>query len=120
MRIVHARFLIALLLLAPTVARAQGSDKKLTSPRQLWEKFLDLTDEASKSDNQATKEALREGRVDALLLSRGFRERDGDLVDRFVGTAFDQGALVEELSADGAGRLDEEGEGVGARLRYVT
>jgi hypothetical protein len=69
---------------------------------------------------QATKEALRDGRVDALLVSRGLRERDGDLVDHFVGTAFEQGALVEELSATGAVRLDEEGEGVGARLRYTT
>jgi hypothetical protein len=68
---------------------------------------------------QATKEALREGRVDALLVSRGFRERDGDLVDRFVGTAFEQGAMVEELSEAGAARLDEEGEGVAARLRYT-
>lgn len=69
---------------------------------------------------QATKEALREGRVDALLLSRGLREREGDLADHFVGTAFEQGALVEELSASGATRLEEEGEGVGARLRYTT
>jgi hypothetical protein len=68
---------------------------------------------------QATKEALREGRVDALLVSRGLREREADLVDHFVGTAFDQGALVEELSASGALRLDEEGEGIGARLRYT-
>jgi hypothetical protein len=69
---------------------------------------------------QATKEALREGRVDALLLSRGLREREGDLVDHFVGTAFEQGALVEELSSSGATRLEEAGEGVGARLRYTT
>jgi len=68
---------------------------------------------------QATKEALREGRVDALLVSRGLREREGDLVDHFVGSAFEQGAAVEELSAAGATRLDEEGEGVGARLRYT-
>lgn len=69
---------------------------------------------------QATKEALRDGRVDALLVSRGLREREGDLVDHFVGSAFEQGALVEELSEAGASRLDEEGEGVGARLRYTT
>ena len=94
--------------------------------RGVQDELLDQVVDAARSGGrgclgiQATKEALREGRVDALLLSRGFRERDGDLVDRFVGTAFDQGALVEELSGDGAGRLDEEGEGVGARLRYVT
>jgi len=69
---------------------------------------------------QATKEALREGRVDSLLITRSLREREADLADHFVGTAFEQGAAVEELSAAEAGRLDEEGEGVGARLRYTT
>jgi len=94
--------------------------------RGVQDELLDQVVDAARSGGkgclgiQATKEALREGRVDALLLSRGFRERDGDLVDRFVGTAFDQGSLVEELSGNGADRLDEEGEGVGARLRYVT
>lgn len=69
---------------------------------------------------QATKEALREGRVDSLLVTRALREREVDLADHFVGTAFEQGAAVEELSAAEAARLDEEGEGVGARLRYTT
>ena len=69
---------------------------------------------------QATKEALREGRVDSLLITPGFRAREGDLADHFVGSAFEQGAAVEELSSVGADRLDEEGEGVGARLRYTT
>ena len=69
---------------------------------------------------QATKEALREGRVDSLLVSRRLRERETDLVDRFVGTAFEQGAAVEELSGVGADRLETEGEGVAARLRYTV
>ncbi len=69
---------------------------------------------------QAVTEALREGRVDTLLVTRGLREREGDLVDRFVGTAFEQGAEVEELSGAAAERLDAEGEGAGARLRYTT
>jgi hypothetical protein len=68
---------------------------------------------------QATKEALREGRVDALLLTPGFREREPDLADRFVGTAFQQSATVDELSGDVAEHLDREGEGVAARLRYT-
>lgn len=69
---------------------------------------------------QATKEALREGRVDVLLVSRGLREQEGDLVDHFVGGAFEFGAGVEELSGASADQLDQEGEGVGARLRYTT
>jgi hypothetical protein len=69
---------------------------------------------------QATKEALREGRVDSLLVSRRLREREPDLVDHFVGTAFEQGAAVEELSGVGADRLESEGEGVAARLRYTV
>jgi hypothetical protein len=94
--------------------------------RGLQEQLLSQVIDAARSGGkgslgiQATKEALREGRVDALLVSRGLREREGDLVDHFVGTAFEQGALVEELSEVGAARLDEEGEGVGARLRYTT
>jgi hypothetical protein len=69
---------------------------------------------------QATKEALREGRVDALLVTPGLREREPDIADHFVGSAFEQGAGVEELSGDGAERLDREGEGVAARLRYTA
>lgn len=67
----------------------------------------------------ATEDALRGARVDTLLLTRGFRERHADLADHFVGTAFEQGAAVEELSHDSATRLDDEAEGVGARLRYT-
>lgn len=66
-----------------------------------------------------TEEALRGARVDTLLLTRGFRLRHPDLADHFVGTAFEQGAAVEELSGENADRLDDEAEGVAARLRYV-
>ncbi len=65
-----------------------------------------------------TRKALLDGRVDTLLVGRAFREREPDLADHFVGTAFERGSAVEELSADEAERLDAEGEGVGARLRY--
>lgn len=69
---------------------------------------------------RATKEALRDGRVDLLLVTRGLRERDADLVDHMVGAAFDHGAAVEEIGAEVAARLDAEGEGVAARLRYTV
>jgi len=67
-----------------------------------------------------TTTALRDGRVDLLVVSRRFRQRDMDLVDRMIGSAFDHGAAVEEIGADGAARLDAEGEGVAARLRYTV
>jgi hypothetical protein len=66
-----------------------------------------------------TLKALDAGRVQALLLSRVFRERDPDMADRLVGAAFEQGAKVEELSGSGAELLQREGQGVAARLRYT-
>lgn len=63
--------------------------------------------------------ALRESRVDTLFLSRGFIRANPEYADHMVGSAFEQHAEVEELSADGGHRLDTEGEGVAARLRYV-
>jgi len=65
-----------------------------------------------------TLRALEEMRVDTLLLSRALIARDPDLADRCVGAAFAQGAAVEELSGPGADTLDQEGDGLGARLRY--
>jgi peptide subunit release factor 1 (eRF1) len=69
---------------------------------------------------EATTQALRDARVDSLLITRGLRLREPDLADHMVGTAFEQGAAVEELSEVGADRLDSVGEGVGARLRYTV
>ena len=67
-----------------------------------------------------TTESLRGGRVDLLVVTRGLRERDTELVDQMIGAAFDHGAAVEEISADAGERLDAEGEGVAARLRYTV
>jgi peptide subunit release factor 1 (eRF1) len=94
--------------------------------RRVQTRLLDQVVDAARSGGkgclgiQATKEALREARVDTLLMSRTLMQRDPDLADHFVGAAFEQGALVEELSEDGATRLDAAGEGVAARLRYTT
>ncbi len=65
-----------------------------------------------------TVAALREMRVDTLLLSRSFLRDDPELADRAVGTALAQDADVEEVSGPGAETLDLEAGGVGARLRY--
>jgi len=67
---------------------------------------------------EETVRALREGRVDILALSRGFVEANPDLADQCVAEAFEQGAEVRVFSGDPAERLDQEGGGVGARLRY--
>ena len=68
---------------------------------------------------EATERALREMRVDTLLLSRDFvwGERS-DYADRCVGTAFAQGATVLELGGAAGDRLQEEADGIAARLRY--
>jgi hypothetical protein len=69
---------------------------------------------------EAVEVALLEGRVDTLLLSRSFIQREPDLADQFVSGAFDFHGEIEELSAEGAARLDAEGGGVAARLRYAA
>ena len=68
----------------------------------------------------AVEDALRDRRVDTLLLSHAFVASSPDLADGLVAAAFEEGGNVEELSGDVASRLDEMGEGVAARLRYVA
>jgi hypothetical protein len=68
---------------------------------------------------EAVQKALDEARVDTLFLSRGFIAADPDFADHLVGAAFEQHAEVEELSTEAGNRLDTEGEGVAARLRYT-
>jgi hypothetical protein len=67
----------------------------------------------------SVEKALREGRVDTLLISRNFIRANPDYADHLVGAAFQHHGEVEELSSDGADRLDSEGEGLAARLRYT-
>jgi hypothetical protein len=65
-----------------------------------------------------TAQALEERRVEVLLLSRTLNETEPESADIFVGSAFEQGADVEEMKAAAADRLDREGQGIGARLRF--
>lgn len=67
---------------------------------------------------EETVRALQEGRVDILALSRGFVGANPDLADRCVADAFHQGADIRVFSGEPAARLDAEGGGIGARLRY--
>lgn len=68
---------------------------------------------------ESVEQALKEARVDILLLSRNFIRGNPDYADHLVGAAFEQHADVEEISGEGADRLDVEGEGIAARLRYT-
>lgn len=67
---------------------------------------------------EATERALREGRVDKLLLSREFIRARPDYADDCVGAAFAQGGEVEEVSGEAGRLLDQEGGGMAARLRF--
>ena len=67
---------------------------------------------------ETVEQALSDGRVDTLLLSRDFIGANPDYVGYLVGVAFEHGGEVEELSFDGATWLDSAGRGVAARLRY--
>src|SRR5690606_28108848 len=64
-----------------------------------------------------TRQALEEARVGELFLTRDYVAHHGSDAEEVVHAAFDQSALVEELSDGAADRLDAFG-GVAARLRY--
>jgi hypothetical protein len=69
---------------------------------------------------EETMKALEGKRVDTLLLSRSFIQDHPVPADHAVGLAFSQGAYVEELSGDAGSRLDQEGHGIAARLRFMA
>lgn len=69
---------------------------------------------------EATEKALGEGGVDTLLLSRTFIRENPDHADWCVGRAFVHGGDVEEVSGDAGALLDQEGQGIAARLRFRT
>jgi hypothetical protein len=89
--------------------------------KQLLDEVIDQAKSGGRGalDPTAVEKALREARVDTLLISRNFIRASPDYADHLVGSAFEQHAEVEEISGAGADRLDVEGEGVAARLRYV-
>jgi len=68
---------------------------------------------------KSTEHALTERRVELLVLSRSLVDADPDYADERVTAAFDQGATVEDLAGDAAARLDRDGEGIAARLRFA-
>jgi hypothetical protein len=101
----------------------EAAASKLNQSRQ-EEELAEVIDQARSGGKGAlgadpVQKALKESRVDTLFLSRGFIRANPEYADHLVGTAFEQHAEVEELSFEGAERLDTEGEGVAARLRYT-
>ncbi|MGH7500236.1 MAG: hypothetical protein ACREL7_00625 [Longimicrobiales bacterium] len=67
-----------------------------------------------------TDRALLDHRVEFLVVSRELATRYPDYVDECVGLAFEQGAEVEEVAGSAGSRLDAEGDGIGARVRFKT
>jgi hypothetical protein len=67
---------------------------------------------------EGTERALREMRVETLLLSAAFVRGSPDFADHCAGAALLQQAEVEEVGGAGGARLDDEAGGIGARLRY--
>ncbi|MEQ9401933.1 MAG: hypothetical protein RJQ04_22385 [Longimicrobiales bacterium] len=103
-----------------SAVRAAASELTETLQEKLVDQVFDQARSGGKGalGRDATIEALRERRVDTLLLSRDFVSEDPDLADRCVGTAFAQGAGVEEVGGAQGSRLTQEAEGVAARLRF--
>jgi len=101
---------------------ASASALNQANQAKLLSEVVDLARSGGKGALGAApvESALRENRVDTLLLSRGFIAANSDLADHLVGAAFEQGAEVEEVSGEAAPRLDSEGQGVAARLRYTV
>lgn len=108
---------------AEVISELEAAASELNQSLQLG-LLEDVVDQARSGGRGAlgadpVEKALREARVDTLLLSRNFMAASPDYADHLVGAAFEQHAEVEELSTEGAARLDSEGEGVAARLRYT-
>jgi hypothetical protein len=121
-RTMEASALAVDLTLAEVKQRIQEPASQLTQRYQ--EELLGQVVDAARAGGKAclgsgdTTRALSEMRVDTLLLSRTFIRAQPDAADQCVGSALAQDAAVEELSEEGAARLDREGGGIGARLRY--
>lgn len=108
----------------PELRRAVGAAASvLTARRQskLLDEVLDLARSGGRGclGPDRTAESLRDGRVEVLLLSRRYNGEHPEFSDFYVGSAFEQGADVEEFSGEAGQRLDREGSGIGARLRFA-
>jgi hypothetical protein len=87
----------------------------------LVEQVIDATRSAGRAclGREHTERALQAGAVETLILSRAFARAEPGVAERIVDHAFEQGAVVEEISEAAAAELDREG-GIGARLRFAA
>lgn len=76
-------------------------------------------DERAAVGPELTHRALGAGAVHQLLVTRPFVERHPDAAEEAVRAAVQQGGSVHALVGAAADRLDHEGQGIGARLRFV-
>ena len=67
----------------------------------------------------ATDSALKSNAVQTLLFSPRLMETKPDLTESLVRQALLQGADVEQVNGEAARKLDEEYDGIAARLRFV-
>lgn len=67
---------------------------------------------------EATRHALDGGAVQALYFTPAFLERNADDAEAVVRAAMAQQASVVEVAGDAAARLDRDGAGIAARLRF--
>ncbi|MFC1660076.1 hypothetical protein ACFL3S_01245 [Gemmatimonadota bacterium] len=105
------------------VKEATREGASLLSKRRQGALLNQVVEQAHASGNgslggEETVKALREARVDILILSRAFVEGNPDFAEECVGLAFEQDAEVRVFGGAPSKRLDSMGGGVGARLRY--
>ncbi len=67
----------------------------------------------------ATLQALNEGRVTRVFLSKGFIERSPADAEQAIHAAFEGRATVESVADGGAELLDAEAGGIAVTLRYT-
>ena len=67
---------------------------------------------------EATRHALARRAVQTVLFTHAFLERDADAAEAVARDALAQHAAAEEVTGAAAERLDREGGGIAARLRY--
>ena len=102
-------------------AEASASTLSEQCHGRLLDEVMDMAGASGRGvlGREGTEQALREQRVETLLMSHTFVRGDPDYADRCVGAAFEQQADAVELSDPAGARLDGEAGGVAARLRYA-
>ena len=121
-RVLHVQSLDVHATDAQLLATAQASASQLRDTVDLARVSDILVDAETRRTascgEEATRSALEQGSVRELYFTERFFLDHRTVAEQAVRDAFDQGALVEEVSRDVAALLDAHG-GIGARLRYA-